>query len=391
MDSVDRPDLPVPDTSSPSRSLRVLHVSHAVNTGLAHCVSDYVAYQVSSGMTVTLACPGGRLGELSRAAGAHVVPWQARREPGLSVVREWSSLRAIVNRVQPDVVHLHCAKAGLVGRMLLRGRVPTVFSPHAWSFLASKGFMRRLVREWERFAAGWTAVTACVSQGEAATGRAAGIRGRIAVLPNRVDMELIDELVDVYRARVRGELGISAGQPLVVLAARLARQKGQDVAIQAWRKVREEIPTAELALIGTGALYNELKASAGEGVRLLGPLERADTLRWMYAADVVICPSRWEGMSLVPLEAAALGRPVIASEVDGMREGIRPDTGWLIPPDNAGVLADTVIKVLSDPAAAFDAGQNARRQFMAQRSKQVPSTRLLAELYQELASGVPSA
>lgn len=385
VDADDIRDLPLSDTSSPSRSLRVLHVSHAVNTGLAHCVSDYVAYQISSGMSVALACPGGRLGELASAAGANVLPWKASREPGPRMIAEMYSLRGIVRHVQPDIIHLHCAKAGLVGRMLLRGKTPTVFSPHAWSFLASTGFMRRAVREWERLAARWTHVTACVSSAESTTGRAAGIRGRMAVLPNRVDTALIDELVERYRADVRAELGVSAGQPLVVLAARLARQKGQDLAIAAWNDVREAIPNADLAIIGTGRIQRELAAQAGEGVHFLGPLERADTLRWMYAADVIICPSRWEGMSLVPLEAAALGRPVIATDVDGMRESIRPDTGWLVPPENTAALAQQIQHVLANPSDAFDAGQNARRYFVQERTNQASSPQLLAELYRELA------
>lgn len=335
-----------------------------------------------------MACPGGRLGELVHAAGARVLPWHAQRQPGTELASEIASLRRIVRATQPGVVHLHCAKAGLAGRSLLRGTVPTVFSPHAWSFLAADGMMQRAIREWERFAARWTAVTVCVSHAEAATGRRHGIRGRIAVLPNEItDHAPLDALASRYRGEVRTELGISAGTPIAVIAARLTRQKGQDVAIDAWRWVREQIPTAELVLVGDGPDRIELAEAAGSGVRFIGAASRWDTLRWMTAADVVLCPSRWEGMSLVPLEALTIGRAVIASDVDGMAEVLPAGSGWLVPVDDTRALAEQVVSVLAEPAMAFDAGQRGRAAQLAVRAEKRPSSaeRLVA-LYRELAA-----
>lgn len=373
--------------TSPSQSLRVLHVSHAVNTGLAHCVASYVAYQVSRGLSVALACPGGRLGELAGAAGADVHRWQASRMPGAAMVGEYRQLRRIIDTVQPDVVHLHCAKAGLLGRLLLRGGRPTVFSPHAWSFLATDGWLSRVVREWERFATRWTTVTVCVGQSEARTGRGNGIRGPMAVLPNQVSEESIEDLILRNRAQVRALLGVSAGQPLAVCAARLCRQKGQDIAINAWPQVREAVPNAELVLIGAGDAAASLAAGAGPGVTFLGPLDRETTLRWMFAADVIVCPSRWEGMSLVPLEARALGRPVVMSEVDGAREAIDDGTGWLVPVEDTVAFGEMVAKVLSDPASAFDAGQLARARYLEQRATETSSADQLVQLYRDVVAG----
>src|SRR5262245_15921393 len=65
--------------------------------------------------------------------------WRARRSPDLSLGSEISRLRKIVGAVSPDLIHLHSSIAGLAGRLLLRGRQPTVFQPHSWSFQALGG------------------------------------------------------------------------------------------------------------------------------------------------------------------------------------------------------------------------------------------------------------
>ncbi len=379
-----------------SVSMRVLHVTHGTTTGLAHCVADWVREQVLAGMSVTVACPRGRLTQLGEQAGARVVEWRASRAPGFGMWRERGQLARIVADARPDVVHLHCAKAGLLGRLILRGRVPTVFSPHAWSFLAVEGTARRVVREWERFAARWTTVTVCVSQGEATTGRGSGIRGRFDVLPNESDVDELVPITERDRGGLRAELGISAGAPLAVVAARMCRQKGQDVAIAAWPKVRDVVPNAELVLLGDGPTRHHLAEQAGDpdasGVRLHGLVDRNTTLRWMYAADVVVCPSRWEGMSLVPLEALALGRPVVVSDTDGMREGVPVQAGLLVPVDQPEPLATAVSRLLSDPGLAMTMGETGRRAAMSEHGKRhepgksgtASAARRLAQLYPTL-------
>lgn len=364
--------------------VHVLHVSHAVNTGLAHCVADYVAHQVRHGTRVSVACPGGRLGALAEARGATVVDWHAVRKPGVGLLAEWLRLRRIVSEVKPDVVHLHCAKAGLIGRLVLRGTVPTVFSPHAWSFFAVEGLMRRLVLSWERFAARWTAATVCVSAAERDSGLNAGIGGALVVLPNEVSPAAVDAVRARSRGAVRTELGIGADTPLAVCAARLARQKGQDVLVQAWTTVRAALPDAELVLVGDGPDRAALQAAAGPGVTLVGAADRDASLRWMHASDVVVCPSRWEGMSLVPLEAMALGRPLVVTDVDGMAEVVPLGAARLVAPEDVTALGHAITAALVDPDGTAEAGRIGREHALATGTGERSADRLLV-LYGDLA------
>ena len=79
---------------------------------------------------------------------------------------------------------------------------------------------------------------------------------------------------------------------------------------------------------------------------------RETCLRWMRAATLTVCPSRYEGMSLAPLEAAALGVPMLATRVDGMGSELSPAARRLVRPDDADELSVALREMLADPDAA---------------------------------------
>src|SRR5207244_646249 len=94
--------------------------------------------------------------------GVRCLPWAAGRGPGASSVEEARRLARLVGQQRPDVVHLHASKAGLAGRLAVRGSLPTLFQPHAWSWLAVDGAVRWASIAWERLAARWTGLYVCV-------------------------------------------------------------------------------------------------------------------------------------------------------------------------------------------------------------------------------------
>ena len=97
---------------------------------------------------------------------------------------ETRRLRRIVEGVDPDVVHLHSSKAGMAGRLAVRGRRPTIFQPHAWSFDAVRGPVRAASLAWERFAQRWTTELVCVSLSERVAGERHGISAPVTLALN---------------------------------------------------------------------------------------------------------------------------------------------------------------------------------------------------------------
>jgi glycosyltransferase involved in cell wall biosynthesis len=158
------------------------------------------------------------------------------------------------------------------------------------------------------------------------------------------------------KAAARGDLGLVAPR-IVVCVGRLSRQKGQDRLLDAWPRVRKELPDAELMLVGDGPIRCELEKRATPGVRFAG--ESADTERWYAAADVVVVPSRWEGMALVPLEAMACGRPVVGFGVQGVQESVG-EAGAVVPPGDVGALGEELVARLRSPQLADDEGRLGR-------------------------------
>lgn len=330
--------------------------------GLGRYLADLVADQVGRGWDVAVAGhPESWLRPQAVALGAQWRDWSAARQPGPSVAGEARALAGVVREVTPDVVHLHSSKAGLAGRLAIRGRRPTIFQPHAWSFLPLSGAMRSAAVGWERFAARWADAVVCCSQDEQALGAANGVRAAWQVVKNAVDTDRYAP-GDAQAARAR--LGLPADAPLAVCAGRVAvAQKGQDRLLAAWPLVEAAVPGARLAIVGDGPDRQALARHAPASVLFAG--HQDDVVAWLQAADVVVQPSRYEGLSLVVLEALAVGRPVVATEAVGMREVIVEPAegavaGAVVSPEDPAALADAMTERLRDPRQRLREGQAGR-------------------------------
>ncbi|EPH40400.1 glycosyltransferase [Streptomyces aurantiacus] len=379
-----------PSNSSPAP--RVLHVSQPVDGGVARVVTDLVRAQRAAGMDVHLACPDG--GTLARsAAPVPVHPWAAARSPGPGLRSEVRDLAEVVYAVRPTLVHAHSAKAGLAARVAVRGRVPTVFQPHAWSFEAVDGSLALLARTWERHAARWTARTLCVSEAERDTGRRAGIAGPCSVVPNGVDPEhFVPADPRAARARLLFPDHV-ADAPLVVCVGRLCRQKGQDVLLRAWAEVAAGLPGARLVLVGDGPDATALRAQAHSlalgSVTFAGAAD--DVASWYQAADVVVLPSRWEGMALAPLEAMACARAVLLTDVDGARESLPAahHAHALVPSEDPAALAAALTVLLRDPALRDALGGRGRAHVLDHHDARRTAAAVEA-VYRELLGTAPT-
>ena len=371
--------------------LTILHVSQPVDGGVARVVVDLLRGQVADGHRVLLACPAGSpLAAAATAVGASVLPWTAVRSPGPGLPGEIAALRGLAARSRPDLVHLHSAKAGLAGRLALRGVFPTVFQPHAWSFAAVTGPTALFARTWERWATRWTDRLLCVSDAERAEGLAAGLRGSWALAPNGVDLARFDPARLPSREQARELLGPVAKPsepdgPLAVCVGRLCRQKGQDVLLRAWAGLTATVPGARLALVGDGPDRAELEALAA-GLPHPGSVVFAgaadDPRDWYAAADLLVLPSRWEGMALVPLEAMACGRPVLLTDVAGARECLGQGER-LVPVDDPSALREALAAGLADPDGCRAAGAAARSR-MVERHDIRDTVAKVADVYREV-------
>jgi glycosyltransferase involved in cell wall biosynthesis len=308
-----------------------------------------------------VACPDARHGPLSewiQKVGASHVAFNLRRRPALDGLRGVLLLRRLARG--RDVMHLHSSKAGAVGRIAVatlrrRDRPAVVFTPHSWSW-QSGGRLTAPYRLVERVLTRCCDTIIAVSEHEAAEGR--------AVLGSAVDrLTVIANGVDRARFSPDGPRAERSDAPLIVCVARLSRQKGQDLAIRALAQLRTR--DARLRLVGAEHPVGEkrrlvrLAESCGVGARIEWYGEVTDTAPQFRAADVVVAPSRWEGMSLVFLEAMACGAAIVVTDVFG--SDAIGGAGVVVPQDDVAALAHAIDGVLHDEPGRRRLGQAARQ------------------------------
>jgi glycosyltransferase involved in cell wall biosynthesis len=192
-------------------------------------------------------------------------------------------------------------------------------------------------------------------------------------------------------APVRAHLGISPDVPLVAMIARFQNVKGHEYFLEAARRVLAAIPAARFAVAGE----NVFAVSRDEAYKqsILGavqsdPLLRArvtylgfwpDSREVIAAADVMVCSSWFESLSMVALESMAMATPIVSTRVGGPAETmIDGETGYLVPPRDAAAIAERVIVLLRDPGlrARIGAAGRARVEahFSAARYAEAMST-----------------
>jgi glycosyltransferase involved in cell wall biosynthesis len=342
-------------TLSPARkSSRILMVSQVTVDGVAVCVRDLVQAAVDAGYQVTVACPpGGQLPAWIRQRGAAWERLEMRRPPHPSDILAVIQLRRLART--HDLVHLHSSKAGAAGRLAVASlgprRPPVVFTPHGWSWLVG-GRLAPLYRWAERALLPLATAVVAVSEEERAHGRAVlGPRAaRIVVNPNGVDPR---------RFHPEGLVAGRSHAPLIVCVGRLCHARAPDVAVAALALMRT--PSVRLRLVGDGedrTAVEELVTTLGLDGRVEFRGFRRDPAPDLRAADVVVIPSRYDGMALILLEAMACGAAIVATRVPGT--SALAGAGRLVPVEDPQSLAEAVDALLADPERRRQLGAAAR-------------------------------
>ena len=184
---------------------------------------------------------------------------------------------------------------------------------------------------------------------------------KLCIIPNGVDVARFDEA----QPPPRPTLGVTGDRPLVVYVGRLDPQKGLDVLLEAIAAAPSVVGDCDFALVGRGPSEESLQRQAAE----LGIAERFHFAGWrtdvpeiLKSADVLVLPSRWEGMPNVVLEAMAAGLPVACSLVEGVAEALGDGAAvQTCPPDDAEALSNLLAKLLADEALRASLGAANRR------------------------------
>jgi glycosyltransferase involved in cell wall biosynthesis len=305
--------------------------------------------------------------------------------------RALTSLAALIAQRRPALVHTHTAKAGVLGRLAAargrpRPRLVHTFHGHVlgppFGPVAARAFAlveRRLARRTDRLIA-----VAPEIRDELLQRWRIGRAPQWAVVPPGIDFERVRPDPTAGRAW-RAELGVGPDDVLVGYVGRLDAVKDVDALLDAWPAAG---PRGRLVVMGAGPDRERLAARmhGRDDARILPPRRELGAV--FAGLDLLVLPSRAEGLPQVLVEALAAGVPVLATSVGGVPGLVRHgQDGWLVPAGDTRALAAALVRLVGDDAARRAmARAAAARDFGAMTAESVAGQ--LAEVYDAL---VPAA
>ncbi|HEY0610706.1 MAG TPA: glycosyltransferase family 4 protein [Chitinophaga sp.] len=264
----------------------------------------------------------------------------------------WKQVKRFMQQQQVDIVHVHGTRANTNVLWAARSlELPLVYTIHGWSFHEGLHPVMKHARiAAEKYITRKAQVNICVSESNRQTGLRAFGGFKAEVIRNGVNPQKFDPAA-AY-PDVKAACGIPAHHLVVGYIARMTLQKDPLGMIRAFATVAAQVPDITLLMVGGGELQQgarDTAASLGISDRVVFQDFRQDVPAVLNAMDIYCLPSLWEGFPIGVLEAMAMGKAVIASDVDGTREAVDHDhNGLLVPPSDSAALATAIIRLARD-------------------------------------------
>lgn len=377
------------DGAANGGGLRVLHVvTTAQRRGAELFAFDLIRALRSYGVDQSVAVLRGLAPRaIAYEAETEFLPSNGRSLPGLRMdAHTLRSLRQLVQRRSPQIVHAHGSEALKYSVLALRGRrTPLLYRRITQAQPAATHGLRRifhgrLMRRPDRV----VTVAEWVRRETVDVFRVPA--DRVVTVPRGIDIRRLDPTKG--RQQTRTELGIPDDHGVVISLGALAWEKDPVAHVDVMARVVRERPKTIHLMAGDGPLRPEVEDAVRRhgleaNVRVLG--NRSDVADLLAASDVMILASRSEGMPGCLIEAGLAGLPVVAYEIAGSPEVVVDGTtGYVVPHGDVDRLASRVIQLLADEVTRRNMGEAARRRCRASFDINEVAPRFLA-IYQELA------
>ncbi|GGI05330.1 glycosyltransferase family 4 protein [Egicoccus halophilus] len=344
------------------RQPRVVHLTTVDMSLVLLLLPQLVAFREAGYEVIGVSAPGPYVTQLEDAGIRHVALEGSTRSADvradLVAAREFVRL---CRRLRPDLVHTHNPKPGVYGRIgaRLAGVPHVVNTVHGLYAQPDDAWRKRaVVYGLERAAATFSDAELLQNPEDLPVLRRLRTPARkLQVLGNGVDLARFDlDRLAPQRAEVRRELGVGDNEVVVGLVGRLVAEKGYREVFEAARALRHTHPRVRFVVVGPtdtdkpdAITTDELAAvAAATGLRHLGA--RSDVERLYLAMDLYVLASHREGFPRSAMEAAAMGRPVIATDIRGCRQVVDHGTNGVLVPVRDPVALTAAIARLADEA-----------------------------------------
>jgi glycosyltransferase involved in cell wall biosynthesis len=314
--------------------------------------------------------PEGGLFNQTKDAGYDVIVLDSLRRailPGKDIIA-YFQLKRLLRELQPDIVHTHSAKAGILGRWAgaaMKGRIAAgadkpfvVHTIHGLPFHPYQSAMlNKLYVAVEKSAGRCTDAFLTVADAMTEKAIAAGIG---ADKPYTTAYSAIDEELFVRKPSetdvkaFRRKYGISDQAVVLITVARLAELKGHEYIIESAKRLAGRYENCCWLFVGNGALTEQVKrqiqmAGLRYRVKLTGLLQPEQIPLAIHASNILVHCSLREGLARVLPQAMLCGKPVVSFDIDGAKEVVNTNTGFLIEPMNIDGLTEACGKLIENP------------------------------------------
>ena len=284
-------------------------------------------------------------------------PFLLRRINVIKDLKAFFDIWRIIKKYNPLIVHTHSSKAGLMGRLAakLAGTPIIVHTPHGHVFFGYFGpFKTKLFIIFEKLASRITDKIVALTNREKKDHILFKIaeEDKFSVIYSGIELNILKESSSEEKQNLKKELGIPENSLIVGTAGRLVPVKGPEFLVRASKYIISKYPDTYFMFTGDGPLEQDLKRKAlemgvSDNIIFLG--WRDDLAKIISIYDIFVLPSLNEGMGRVLVEAMALGKSIVASNVGGIPDLVtHGKNGFLVPPKNPKELAKYIQVLLED-------------------------------------------
>lgn len=273
------------------------------------------------------------------------------------LTRMLDEVAALKQSFCPDIIHLHTYSAGALFHFQTRTRFPApeIYTIHSLPSTGeangnANGAFARCLRSAQQV------VAISKAMWDGAIALAPEVRAKSTIIPNGLPMPSLPPAPLDFR------------QPTLLAYGRAVPEKGFDLALRAFARVKRRYATVRLLIAGDGSELPALRRLAVElgvagAVEFLGWVPPHSIARTINLATLVLAPSRWqEPFGLMALEAAQMARPVVATRVGGLPEVVlHGETGLLVGRDDDEAMAEAICTLLANPSLCRSIGRKARQ------------------------------
>ena len=298
-------------------------------------------------------------------------------------ILSYFEIKKILRQLQPDIVHTHSAKAGILGRFAaynIKPRPKIIYGIHGLSFHPYQNdWLNKFYIAVEKSAAKRTDFFISVADAMTAQALAAGIgkAGQYITAYSAIDEDgFLQPIPQERKKEFRRKYGIGEDAIVLVTVARLFMLKGHEYIIESARELSKRFEKAVWLFVGDGNLSEHYKKQAADfglagRIRFAGLLPPSQIPLAIQSSDILVHCSLREGLARTLPQAMLCGRPVVSFDVDGAKEVVNENTGRLIEPKNVEQLTNTCAELIEDKELRERLGRQGRESV---REKFAPDT-----------------